>query len=104
MNPRYETTDEFARETRNPDSHAVKMPTGDRADKHAKTAEPHQTPVTGDEATHSAEQALDGTDLTHRDVLDQAAYRGNEADVGQQAATSKKSRESGEQVLHEDRG
>jgi hypothetical protein len=99
-----EATDDLTPSTRNPDSHAMKVPTGDRADKHAKTAEPQQTPVSGEEASLAAERALGNTELTRSDVLDQAAYRGNEADVGQQAATSEKTGESGEQILHEDRG
>jgi hypothetical protein len=89
---------------RNPASHATKTPTGDRAEKHAKTAEPQQTPVSGDEAELAAERALDGTDLARSDVIEQASYRGDEVDVGQQAATAEKTDESTDQALHEDRG
>jgi hypothetical protein len=90
--------------TRNPASHATKTPTGDRADKHAKAAEPHQTPVPGEDAERAAERALDDTELTRRDVVVQSSYRGDEVDIGQQAATSERSGRSSEQARNQDRG
>jgi hypothetical protein len=68
-------------------------PTGDSADKHAQTAEAHQTPASGDEAEQAARRALDDSPLTQGDVHNQASYRGPETDVGQQAAASKRAEE-----------
>jgi hypothetical protein len=78
---------------REPGADETGPPTGDRADKHAQTAEPHQTPVPGDEAELAAKRALSDSSLTHDEVRDQASYRGNETDVGQQAATAQRADE-----------
>jgi len=86
----------------NPDSHATTMPTGDRADKHAPEAEPHQTLVSGDEAKRRGEEALAGSPLTPSDVHEQSSYQGTEADVGQQSATAKKVEETSESSPRED--
>jgi hypothetical protein len=88
----------------NSEPYASKAPTGDRADKHTKSAEPQQTPVSGDESESAANEALVDSTVTAGEVLDQSAYRGNEADVGQQAATSKRARNGSDPILHEDRG
>lgn len=88
----------------NSEQYAAKAPTGDRADKHTKSAEPHQTPVSGDESEAAANEALGDSTVTAGEVLDQSAYRGNEADVGQQAATSKRAQDGSGTILHEDRG
>jgi hypothetical protein len=92
------TSDDGPRSAPHTGSRDTATPTGDRADKNAVSAEPHQTPVSGDVAERAGERALAESTLSGADVVEQASYRGTEVDVGQQAATSERVQNSDEQT------
>jgi hypothetical protein len=50
--------------------------------------------VSGDEAEDAARRAAPGTSVTREEVVDQSAYKDDAADLGQQAASSERSKQT----------
>ena len=72
--------------TQNPEGEIPADPTA------AEPAEGHT--VSGDEAEDAARRAAPETPVTRKEVVDQSAYKDDAADVGQQAASSERSKQT----------
>ena len=68
-------------------------PEGELRERPERSDPTPQGPVSGDEAEEAGRRATDDEPVTRREVIDQAAYKDDSADAGQQAGTAERHRD-----------